>query len=522
MKIYRGTILTLDSRNTVANCLVEDKGRIVYVGDLLPRKYRFGHHEVVHLGKRVLIPSFVDSHIHFASYATFHAGLNVMNARSNAEILDMLRAFLKDHDDPFIVAFGASPYSVEEGRLVSRAELDAVCPDRPLFMVKYDGHACVVNTPLFKRVEKQVTKLRGCHADTGEMNQEAFFAVSDHVTNSVSPVKLVENMQKAADDLARRGIGMIHTVSGVGFVRDLDVDLERWFASSLKHGLQMRVFFQTMDVDKAIKRRLPRIGGCFACALDGCFGSADAALNAPYEGSSDRGVLYYTDEQVTEFCKKANRAGLQIEMHAIGDAAFDQATRAIAAALEDCPRADHRHAIIHACLPTPEGIALCRKYKILLPVQSAFIDWPQEPDAYLREILGKRAERLNPLRTFADNGIVLSAGSDGPCTDPDPMLWVHKAVNHSDPGQALSVYEALRMCTYNGYYTTFDEGERGSLETGKIADMCILSQNPYTVARDTLKDIAVEQLILQGKPYRDQPKGAIAAMLRGVLGKKNC
>ena len=275
MKIYRGTILTLDSRNTVANCLVEDKGRIVYVGDLLPRKYRFGHHEVVHLGKRVLIPSFVDSHIHFASYATFHAGLNVMNARSNAEILDMLRAFLKDNDDPFIVAFGASPYSVEEGRLVSRAELDAVCPDRPLFMVKYDGHACVVNTPLFKRVEKQVTKLRGCHADTGEMNQEAFFAVSDHVTNSVSPVKLVENMQKAADDLARRGIGMIHTVSGVGFVRDLDVDLERWFASSLKHGLQMRVFFQTMDVDKAIKRRLPRIGGCFACALDGCFGSAD-------------------------------------------------------------------------------------------------------------------------------------------------------------------------------------------------------------------------------------------------------
>ena len=155
MKIYRGTILTLDSRNTVANCLVEDKGRIVYVGDLLPRKYRFGHHEVVHLGKRVLIPSFVDSHIHFASYATFHAGLNVMNARSNAEILDMLRAFLKDNDDPFIVAFGASPYSVEEGRLVSRAELDAVCPDRPLFMVKYDGHACVVNTPLFKRVESR-------------------------------------------------------------------------------------------------------------------------------------------------------------------------------------------------------------------------------------------------------------------------------------------------------------------------------------------------------------------------------
>ena len=357
MKIYRGTILTLDRNNTVANCLVEDRGRILYVGDLVPRQYRFVPHENVNLGQRVLIPTFVDSHIHFASYATFHAGLNVMNARSNVEILDMLRDFLKDNDDPLVVAFGASPYSVEEGRLVSRAELDAVCPDRPLFMVKYDGHACVVNTPLYQRVEKQVSKLRGCHPDTGEMNQEAFFAVSDHVTNSVSPLKLVQNMQKAADDLAKRGIGMIHTVSGVGFARDLDVDLERWFASSLKHGLQMRVFFQTLDVDKALKRKLPRIGGCFACALDGCFGSRDAALREPYEGGDDRGVLYYTDEQVTDFCKKANRAGLQIEMHAIGDAAFDQATRAIAAALDDFPRDDHRHAIIHACLPPLEGFS---------------------------------------------------------------------------------------------------------------------------------------------------------------------
>ena len=84
MKIYRGTILTLDSRNTIANTLVEDKGRIVYVGDLHPRQFRFKKKaEEIHLGDKVLIPSFVDSHIHFASYATFHAGLNVMEARSN-------------------------------------------------------------------------------------------------------------------------------------------------------------------------------------------------------------------------------------------------------------------------------------------------------------------------------------------------------------------------------------------------------------------------------------------------------
>ena len=130
MKIYRGTILTLDERNTIANVLVEEHGRIAYVGDLLPRKYRFNRHaEEIVLGSRVLIPAFVDSHIHFASYAAFHAGLNVMDARSNAEILDMLRAYLPTADDKVVIAFGASPYSVAERKLVSRKELDSVCPD---------------------------------------------------------------------------------------------------------------------------------------------------------------------------------------------------------------------------------------------------------------------------------------------------------------------------------------------------------------------------------------------------------
>ncbi|MBQ5707819.1 MAG: amidohydrolase family protein, partial [Peptococcaceae bacterium] len=391
--------------------------------------------------------------------------------------------------------------------------------DKPLFMVKYDGHACVVNTKLLDKIRDKASNLRGYHEDTGEMNQEAFFAVSDYVTNSIPILKLVENMQQAVDDLAAKGIGMIHTVSGVGFTADLDVDLERWFARGLDNGMQMRVFMQTMDVKKATKRKLPRIGGCFEAALDGCFGSMDAALLAPYEGTEDTGVLYYSDETVIEFCKKANRAGLQISIHAIGDRAFTQAVYALQAALDDYPRDNHRHSIIHACLPTEEGIAICRQYNILLPVQSAFINWVQEPDAYLEEILGNRAAKLNPLATFTNHDILLCAGSDGPCTDPDPIQWMHKACNHSVANQALTIQQALRMCTYNGYYATFDEEERGSLEVGKIADMVVLSGNPYQMPTDSLNTLQVQQLLLGGKPYRPLKKGAIGHIVRGMLSK---
>jgi predicted amidohydrolase YtcJ len=202
----------------------------------------------------------------------------------------------------------------------------------------------------------------------------------------------------------------------------------------------------------------------------------------PYaDEEGGNGVLYYSDEKVINFCKEANRAGLQIEMHAIGDKAFDQATRALKAALDDFPREDHRHGIIHDCLPTEEGMKICKDYHIQLPMQIAFDNWKQEPPEYTESILGpERNARLNPVRSFMEAGCVVSFGSDAPCTDPDPIVWLYKAVNHSNPSESVSIQQALRMCTYNGYYTTFDEKERGSLEEGKIADM---SSSPITPTR---------------------------------------
>ncbi len=517
MKCYKGDIVTVNASDQVCQYLVEDRGRILYVGNDLPKAYR--HAKMITLGKKALIPAFVDTHQHFASFSTFHAGLNVMDASSNTEIMEMIRAFVKTTKKKTLIAFGASPYSVSEKRLINKTELDEVCPDREIMVVKYDGHACIVNTKLLEKMRNQVKDVRGFHEDTGEMNQEAFFAFSNYITNSLSIPELFKNMQKAVDYQASRGIGCLHTVSGVGFAGNLDITMEKIFADGLHNGFQIRVFPQSMDIKVALRRKLPRIGGCFECALDGCFGSHDAALNVPYaDEEGGVGVLYYDDQKVIDFCKAANRAGLQIEMHAIGDRAFDQATRAIKAALDDYPRENHRHGIIHDCLPTQEGIKICRDYNILMPMQSAFINWKQEPDTYLEHILGhERWMKLNPIRTYKDNHIVVSFGSDAPCTTPDPISWIDRAVNNSNKEEAISVQEALRMCTYNGYYTTFDETERGSLEAGKIADMVLLNANPYKVPVQNLKKLKVKGLILGGRPYKSCQENIVKGVVRGLL-----
>ena len=514
MKVYEGSIITCDTQSNVFKYLVEDMGTILHAGNELPEEY--SHCERISLGDKSLTPSFADTHIHFASYALFASGLDIRNCKDLESMKGVIKDFALHNSDPIIFGFGASTHSVKEKRLLSREEIDEVCPDRPVFIVKYDGHAAILNSPMIAMLPKSIRSLRGFHPDSGEMNQEAFFAVTDFGTKKVSLKKTLKGMIDAVDTLASRGIGMIHTVSGVGFPRDMDVDLERTFARGQYNPLQIRVFFQTLEVKKALKRKLPRIGGCFATALDGCFGSVDAAMNKPYiNDSGNSGILFYDDETVSAFTKSANRAGLQIEMHAIGDAAFDQAVHALNTALKDNPREDHRHTIIHACLPTKEGLEKCAELGIAIALQPSFIHWNLEPLEYIESIMGDRAYKLSPLRTMTDMGIKLSGGSDAPCTEPDPVFGIWAACNHYVPEESLSIQEALTMFTRNAAWTTFDEKERGSLERGKIADMAILNRNPLTMKKEDLLHLNVEALILSGNEYR--PGQSMAGLLwRGI------
>lgn len=193
MKCYEGTILSVDAKDGEYRYLVEDKGQILYVGNELPSEYKTS--EIIDLAGKAIVPAFIDTHQHFASLSTFNAGLNVMKAESNEDIARMIGEYATQTKDRTIIAFGASPHSVKEERLINRKEIDAVCQGKEVMVVKYDGHACIVSTPLLKKLDKKLSKLRGYHPDTGEMNQEAFFACSDYISGSLSIPDLFRNMQ---------------------------------------------------------------------------------------------------------------------------------------------------------------------------------------------------------------------------------------------------------------------------------------------------------------------------------------
>lgn len=524
MNIYQGKVISLDADNNIYQYLVEDQGRIIYLGDSLPPEYKKDN-SIMELGNRVLLPSFGDGHLHFSNWVLFSVlYFDVREAKDIPEIQEIIQNFLEQNDKwKAIVAFGTSKHSVRENRLITRAELDQACPDKPFILICYDGHSAVFNTKLLEKFPDEVIHLPGFQEEKGHLFSEAYYEGVDYATSLIPPLDLVKGIMKGYDLLADNGIGMIHTTEGIGFPNDLDITLVSMVAKarSKKNQFQTRLFFQTMEVEKVLKRKLPRIGGCFATALDGCFGACDAALLEPYSNDPDnKGVLPQTEEEVFEFTKKANRAGLQIEMHAIGDAAVSRAVKALEAALLDYPREDHRHTIIHACLIPPDDLKKIADLGIGITVQPGFLISPLEPIEYLEEILGPRVKGSSPLKSILDAGIHLSGGSDAPVTHPDPIEGIYGACNHPyDPEQSVSILDALKMYTYEVAWTSFDEKERGSLEEGKIADMVILNQDPLQLDPKDLLSLKVEKLFLGGEEYQSG-MGLMGMLWNSFAGSK--
>ena len=520
MNVFHGPIITCDQENSLFNYLVEDKGKIIYLGNELPDEY-IQSQTTIELGEKALIPAFGDGHLHFSNWAlTAFEYFDVRTATNFKEMGDIIKTFISaDNGSKIIVGFGISAHSVDEKRLITREEMDGIYSEKPLLIVCYDGHSMVANSKLIGLYPEKIKRLRGFNEDTGQLFNEAYYEGLDYVTSKISIPKFIKSVIGGYDLLAQKGIGLIHTVEGIGFPGDMDVSLVKTIAKARakKNAFQTRLFFQTFDVNKVLKRKLPRIGGCFAAALDGCFGACDAALEEPYtHDPNNKGILFYKDEEVLSFAKKANRAGLQIELHAIGDAAINQAIFAIESALKDFPRQDHRHTIIHASLLSHENIVRCADLGIGVTLQPGFLGFSLEPIEYLHRVLGSRIDISFALRTMLDAGMRVSGGSDAPVIHPDPIEGIYYACNHPyNDAESISVQEALKMYTYEIAWTSFDEKERGSLEKGKIADMTLLNRNPLEMGRKELNTLKAEKLYLSGKEY--SPGMGIGSMLINSL-----
>jgi len=511
--LLNGRVITMDARDTLAQALAFEGGRIVRVGgdqefqDLTDQGW-----PMLDLDGKTVLPGFIDAHQHMMLSGLQATGLRLEDARSLEDILERVAAAAGEmKKGAWIRGGNLNEQNLAEKRLPTRWDLDRVSPDHPVYLLHATCHLCSFNSKALEILQIPLN-LEGMDLEasrpTGVVRDPGILTfVHPAMARIIPEDEKIESLQAAARMALDRGVTTMHALDGGDFGPG---DTRVIWTNRDKLPIRVVCFNQSMDLAEVQELGLPRIGGCI-CA-DGAFEAHTAALFEPYADEPDNyGTLTFSQEVMDDFIMKAHRAGLQIAVHCESDRSIEQVLWAMEKAMRAFPRSDHRHRIEHLELPTPNQIERLARAGITASMQPAFI--PAFIGAknmeYYEKLLGRpRLKMVHPYRTILDAGITVCGGSDSPVTPYNPLAGVQAAVNHPNPEERVSRMEALRMLTIWAAWSAFEEKDKGSLEPGKLADLVVLGRDPLTVSAEEISAIPVEMVFVGGR--RERPRADLA------------
>ena len=486
--------------------------------------------DVVHLAGRTLIPGFVDPHNHF-SFTTFQpvsVDCSVPPHDSVAAVLEAIGAAAKDAPSGrWIWGWGFRSQLVKEERGLGRWEMDEVAPNNPLAIMDGSVHAIYANSAALKIAGIDRDTPDPAHGQVlrdgkGEPNGTLWESAMDAVHN-LSFRAHTEYLGDGLADLVHHN-AMRHLSLGITSVGDALVlpeaaemyrvaDSQGKLPLTLHQMLGGDGFFGAPQRpargevgDGNVSDRLR--GGTVKLFMDPVF-PMPALVQTHADGRVEHiGERYYTQEEADALVLEAHRRGLQVAIHCLGTWSMEQALNAFERAQREHPRSEPRFRIEHFFLPTLAQIRRARSLGVVAGVQPPFV---YVHAAMARERAAEMGGdvRVFPLKTMLSEGLMVAASSDSPCAppDPNPMLGLYaivtRHVRHGDetvvPEEAVTPLEGLKMYTMGSAYAMNRDGEVGSLEKGKRADMAVLSHDPTAVDTEFLRDVAVERTYVDGR-----------------------
>jgi len=522
--LVNGEVLTMDPARPRARSVAVAGGRIVAIdadpADLTAR-------EVVDLDGAALLPGFHDAHNHMAS---FGLSLNEVDLRAPAvRSLDELYAAVTERaretaPDGWVVGAGYDQNKLQGHP--DRDGLDRAAPGRRVWLRHTSGHMCVVSSAVLADlglvdqavdVPGGVVVTDAAGRPTGLLQEKAQALVGQLV--HPYPVSVVADaIDRAGARYLAEGLTSV-TEAGIGggwvgytpvelaayqLARDagrLHVRVELMIASDALHELTAHPdddldFGLDLGIRTGFGDDWLRIGA-MKIFTDGSLVGLTAAMYDDFAGHPGNCGYYQggVDELVGTIIA-AHQSGWQVAAHAIGDRAIDLALEAYAMAQRRHPRVDARHRIEHFGVSQPGQVARTAELGVIAVPQGRFAS--ELGDGMLNAVGPDRHAWLYRQRSLLDAGLVLPGSSDRPVVAGAPLLGIHDMVNRRtgsgapfNPGEAVTVQEALRAYTIGSAYASHAEHLKGSISQGKLADLVVLSQDPTAVSPDEIAGIGV-------------------------------
>lgn len=503
----------------------DDSGKITATGgdDLL---FRYPQARRIDGGGKVVLPGLIDAHAHLYSQGFLTISLDLAGTPTLEESVERIAAFAADNPRrKWLLGRGWNQVLWPIQEFPTAADVDAVVSDRAVWLRRIDGHAGWANSKTLEiagiddntpdPIGGKILRDESGRA-TGVLIDKAMDLVDQHVP---SPTK---------DEIRIAYLNAIQSLLPFGMtsMHDAGINIDEaevLIAMADNSELDMRVYAMLSDAGEnldAMGEPLKAYGKdrldirAVKIYTDGALGSRGAAMIAPYaDDDENRGLPFWTQEQLDGFVQKSNDMGFQVGIHAIGDLGNRMALDAFEKAQHGKP-SPLRNRVEHAQIIALEDIPRFSELGVIASMQPihATSDMNMAED----RIGAERIKGGYAWRRLLDTGAIIASGSDFPVELPNPFLGLYAAVTRQDRSgmpeggwyadQALTRAEALHSFTMGGAYAAHQEDRLGSLEAGKWADFIVIDRDYFTIPAGEIDDIVVLQTWVGGDLVYDRGK----------------
>lgn len=461
-------------------------------------------------------PGFIDAHSH-PLFAEEAVGVNV-NLRRIDDVKEALAG--KAANTPpghWVRGVMYDDTKFEDERPLNRSDIDDAVPDHPVYVGHRGGHTGVVNSMAFE--------LAGIDAGTPDPDGGRYFREDGELTGKVAehareaffevgvwPVMDRAVRQRAATIASENmaAAGLTSTTDAYGGYDDMVAYQDAYDAGEL----HFRIAFMpggNTPVYEGFKQAGIRSGfgddmiriGAVKFSADGSASERTMYMSTPYEGTDDHGILTMSQAEIDAAVDDAVAHGFRVGIHANGDLTIDMVLNAYERVLENHSGPNPRHRIEHCSLVNPE---LLERIKAAGVVPAPFYTYAHYHGNKWVDYGPEKMRNMFAHKSFLDYDIPVAPASDYTPGPYEPMMALTSMVTRKDvrgrvwgPNQRISVSEALRICTMHGAYASFEEGIKGSLTAGKLADFVILERDPHDVAPDDIINIRILRTVLGGR-----------------------